>query len=139
MVKWISHRGESADAPENTLPAFKLALERNTDGFETDIHLTADKRRDHSLRHVPGQAGRFNRVGNTTVPPDTENALLPDPASDRGQHTGLSEKGNMAGLPLQLRLCRSGDILLGLLVQTQSENSRLLESEKCHFQNRDQC
>ena len=42
MVKWISHRGESADAPENTLPAFKLALERNTDGFETDIHLTAD-------------------------------------------------------------------------------------------------
>ena len=42
MAKWISHRGESADAPENTLPAFKLALERNTDGFETDIHLTAD-------------------------------------------------------------------------------------------------
>ena len=43
MVQWISHRGESADAPENTLPAFNLAFERNTDGFETDIHLTADK------------------------------------------------------------------------------------------------
>lgn len=43
MVQWISHRGESADAPENTLPAFKLAFERDTDGFETDIHLTADK------------------------------------------------------------------------------------------------
>lgn len=43
MVQWISHRGESADAPENTLPAFKLALERDTDGIETDIHLTADK------------------------------------------------------------------------------------------------
>lgn len=43
MVQWISHRGESADAPENTLPAFKLALERDTDGFETDIHLTKDK------------------------------------------------------------------------------------------------
>ena len=43
MVKWISHRGESIDAPENTLPAFKLAFDRNTDGFETDVHLTADK------------------------------------------------------------------------------------------------
>ncbi|MBQ7404344.1 MAG: glycerophosphodiester phosphodiesterase [Lentisphaeria bacterium] len=42
MVQWISHRGESADAPENTLPAFKLAMERDTDGMETDIHLTAD-------------------------------------------------------------------------------------------------
>ena len=42
MALWISHRGESADAPENTMPAFQLAAERNTDGTETDIHLTAD-------------------------------------------------------------------------------------------------
>lgn len=39
---WISHRGESVDAPENTLAAFKLSLERNTDGMECDVHLTAD-------------------------------------------------------------------------------------------------
>lgn len=42
MALWISHRGESKDAPENTLPAFRLAMERETDGVETDIHLTAD-------------------------------------------------------------------------------------------------
>ncbi len=41
-VKWISHRGESADAPENTLPAFQLSQKRKTDGMETDIHLTRD-------------------------------------------------------------------------------------------------
>ncbi|MBO5761755.1 MAG: glycerophosphodiester phosphodiesterase [Lentisphaeria bacterium] len=41
-MKWISHRGESCDAPENTLPAFALSLERNTDGMECDIHLTKD-------------------------------------------------------------------------------------------------
>lgn len=41
-MQWISHRGESADAPENTLSSFKLAMERNTDGMETDIHLTSD-------------------------------------------------------------------------------------------------
>lgn len=39
---WISHRGESKDAPENTLPAFQLSLDRGTDGMECDIHLTAD-------------------------------------------------------------------------------------------------
>lgn len=39
---WISHRGESKDAPENTLPAFQLSLDRNTDGMECDIHLTSD-------------------------------------------------------------------------------------------------
>lgn len=39
---WISHRGESADAPENTLEAFALGRERNTDGCECDIHLSKD-------------------------------------------------------------------------------------------------
>jgi len=43
MVKWIGHRGESADAPENTLASFKLAMERDIDAIEVDIHLTADK------------------------------------------------------------------------------------------------
>jgi len=42
-VKWISHRGESMDAPENTLAAFKLSLERKTDGMECDVHLTKDR------------------------------------------------------------------------------------------------
>ena len=41
-VEWISHRGESLDAPENTKSAFLLAMERETDGIETDIHLTSD-------------------------------------------------------------------------------------------------
>lgn len=40
--KIIAHRGASTDAPQNTLPAFKLALAAHTDGFETDVHLTAD-------------------------------------------------------------------------------------------------
>ncbi len=38
---FISHRGESSRAPENTLAAFRYAMEHDSDGFETDIHLTA--------------------------------------------------------------------------------------------------
>ncbi len=41
---FISHRGESHDAPENTLSAFRLSWQRNTDGIELDIYMTADKK-----------------------------------------------------------------------------------------------
>ena len=39
----ISHRGESVDAPENTLPAYKTAVERGF-GFECDVYLSKDGR-----------------------------------------------------------------------------------------------
>jgi glycerophosphoryl diester phosphodiesterase len=38
----IAHRGASHDAPENTMPAFKLAIEQGADGFEADFYLTPD-------------------------------------------------------------------------------------------------
>jgi len=38
----IAHRGESYDAPENTLAAINLAWERNVKAVEIDIQLTAD-------------------------------------------------------------------------------------------------
>lgn len=38
----ITHRGANKYAPQNTLPAFKRAVEIGTDGFETDVHITKD-------------------------------------------------------------------------------------------------
>ena len=37
----IAHRGESVDAPENTLPAYRTAVDRGF-GFECDIYLAKD-------------------------------------------------------------------------------------------------
>ncbi len=41
-MKIYAHRGASGYAPENTMEAFKKALEFDIDGIETDIHLTKD-------------------------------------------------------------------------------------------------
>lgn len=41
-MKIIAHRGANKYAPQNTIPAFKKALEIGCDGFENDVHLTKD-------------------------------------------------------------------------------------------------
>jgi glycerophosphoryl diester phosphodiesterase len=38
----FAHRGASGYAPENTLEAFRLAMEMGADGFELDVHVTKD-------------------------------------------------------------------------------------------------
>ena len=38
----VAHRGASADAPENTLPAFELAWKQGADAIEGDFQLTKD-------------------------------------------------------------------------------------------------
>lgn len=41
-MKNLAHRGYSAKYPENTMIAFKKAIEIGFDGIETDVHLTKD-------------------------------------------------------------------------------------------------
>jgi len=38
----FGHRGASGYAPQNTLPAFELAVQQGVDGVEFDVHLSAD-------------------------------------------------------------------------------------------------
>ena len=55
----IAHRGESNDAPENTLPAYKLAVDRGF-GSECDLYLSKDGRvftfHDSDLKRTTGGA-----------------------------------------------------------------------------------
>jgi glycerophosphoryl diester phosphodiesterase len=66
---WIvAHRGASRDAPENTLPAFRLAWEQGADAIEGDFLLTSDRRivciHDKDTQRV---AGRNLVVRDTTL------------------------------------------------------------------------
>lgn len=63
----IGHRGASALAPENTLVAFKRALDDGADGLEFDVHLSADGVpvviHDDTLRRTglrPGKVADFS-------------------------------------------------------------------------------
>jgi glycerophosphoryl diester phosphodiesterase len=59
----IAHRGASAEAPENTLAAFRRAVALKADGIELDVQLTREGVpvvfHDSSLRRLTGQPGRL--------------------------------------------------------------------------------
>lgn len=42
MTIVVAHRGASAQAPENTMEAFRLGVEAGADAIELDVHLTSD-------------------------------------------------------------------------------------------------
>jgi len=57
----IAHRGASAHAPENTLAAFRLAIDHRADGIELDAKLTADGKvvviHDQTVARTTGARG----------------------------------------------------------------------------------
>ncbi|MGI8658353.1 MAG: glycerophosphodiester phosphodiesterase [Candidatus Limnocylindria bacterium] len=42
MTTIVAHRGASRQAPENTMEAFRLAVDAGADAIELDVHLTSD-------------------------------------------------------------------------------------------------
>jgi glycerophosphoryl diester phosphodiesterase len=65
-VEFISHRGESIEAPENTMAAFKLAWAKNSDSIELDIHRTADGKivvcHDTTTKRTTGTEGKLSEM-----------------------------------------------------------------------------
>jgi glycerophosphoryl diester phosphodiesterase len=60
----LAHRGASANAPENTLAAFELALEQGAHGVELDVKLSADDEivvmHDATVDRTTGGKGRVS-------------------------------------------------------------------------------
>jgi glycerophosphoryl diester phosphodiesterase len=58
-VEIVAHRGASFDAPENTLPAFKLGWKQGADAVELDIWLSKDGQivvlHDPNTKRIAGQ------------------------------------------------------------------------------------
>ncbi len=97
---FLSHRGESDDAPENTLAAFRLAMQRDSDGIELDIRLTSDECvvcvHDETLKRV---AGIPLPIGESTLADLRKHHPLPLLAEaldllKPGKHMQIELKGN---------------------------------------------
>ncbi|HYL99579.1 MAG TPA: glycerophosphodiester phosphodiesterase family protein [Blastocatellia bacterium] len=63
----IAHRGASSVAPENTLEAFRIALDLGADGVEMDVHLSADGTpvviHDRRVDRTTDRSGRVSSLG----------------------------------------------------------------------------
>jgi glycerophosphoryl diester phosphodiesterase len=61
-VRILGHRGASSDAPENTLAAFRLAMDQGADGVELDARLCRSGEvvvfHDERLERLTGATGR---------------------------------------------------------------------------------
>lgn len=86
----VAHRGASRDAPENTIPAFKLAWEQGADAIEGDFHLTQD---GHIVCIHDSDTKRISNA-NLVV---RESTLADLRASDVGAYRGETFKGT--GIP----------------------------------------
>ena len=62
MTVVVAHRGASQRAPENTMDAYRLAVELGADAVELDVHLTADGElaviHDETLERTTDRPGR---------------------------------------------------------------------------------
>ncbi len=67
----IAHRGASGHRPENTLPAYELAIEMRADMIEIDLHRTADGEiviaHDAELPGLGAAAGEPGEIGDATL------------------------------------------------------------------------
>ena len=63
----FAHRGASADAPENTLAAFRLALDLGARGLESDVRLSADEQVVLVHGAVARDGWRRKRVAQTSA------------------------------------------------------------------------
>jgi glycerophosphoryl diester phosphodiesterase len=70
-MRILGHRGASADAPENTLASFELALAQGADGVELDARLCASGEvvvfHDETLERLTGRPGRVAKTPWATL------------------------------------------------------------------------
>ena len=66
MTKNFAHRGFSGKYPENTMLAFRKAIEVGADGIELDVHLTKDGQlviiHDETTDRTCGVSGKVGRM-----------------------------------------------------------------------------
>ncbi len=119
-MRIIAHRGASGYAPENTLKAFKLALEMGASDFEFDVHRTKDGvlvvHHDYDLKRTAGSEARIAGLGYSELQKLNVAAhFTADPAFQAAPslEAVLDVIGRAAGL-LNLEVKNDGNVYPGI-------------------------
>src|ERR687898_2309819 len=107
----FAHRGDSTRVPENTLEAFRMAVEAGAGGLELDVHLTRDGHvvviHDETVDRTTGGTGAvaemtldelrgldaghdFSPDGGSTLPYRDRNVLVPTLAEVLREFPGVA-------------------------------------------------
>ncbi|MEK6777839.1 MAG: glycerophosphodiester phosphodiesterase family protein [bacterium] len=118
----IAHRGASHLAPENTLPAFRMAMDLKADMIETDIRISADQ--------VPvlSHDADMERIAGTTVYID-ELTLVELRGYDFGSWFSESFAGTRIPTLEDLLSLAKGEILLNLEIKKDTPRTQGIEDK----------
>lgn len=109
--KVFAHRGASRYAPENTLEAFRLAMEQGAEGIELDVHLSADGElvviHDETLERTTNGTGLVK-----------EHTLAQLQALRADNHMEGFEAARIPTLRQVLELVRPGDMQVNIELKT---------------------
>ena len=109
--KVFAHRGASQYAPENTLEAFRLAMEQGAEGIELDVHLSADGElvviHDETLERTTNGTGLVK-----------EHTLAQLQALRADNHMEGFEAAHIPTLRQVLELVRPGDMQVNIELKT---------------------
>ncbi|MDD6428403.1 MAG: glycerophosphodiester phosphodiesterase family protein [Lachnospiraceae bacterium] len=116
----MAHRGDSADAPENTIPAFRKAIENGADAAELDVQLTRDGTvivlHDPSLKRTAGLDKKVWQVTYDQIK-DLDNGSF---YSDTYQFTRIPT------LDQVLKVCK-GKLYLNIEIKRTGHDSGIVE------------
>lgn len=112
MTKNFAHRGFSGKYPENTMLAFKKAVELGVDGIELDVHLS----KDHELVIIHDEAVDRTTDGTGLVADFTLEQLKALDAS--ASYRGVYGKNEIPTLREYFELVKDTDIVTNIELKT---------------------
>lgn len=116
----MAHRGDSVDAPENTLPAFRKAISNDADAAELDVQLTKDGTvivlHDSSLKRTTGLDKKVWQVTYDQIK-DLDNGSFYNPSYEFTRIPTLDQV---------LKACK-GELYLNIEIKRTGHDSGIVE------------